>query len=233
MDDWREDALSILSAKQKLLRSDAQISVSFFGQRPENPDEIVDCEAPVPISDLEPISDELFSFPELGRDQDTTAIGQALLAALNAAGEHGHVVLITDGNDECASDFQSIRRNYPSARIEIYQVGDDPNTALELLELTNFSIVSSNSLEIPNPVVIDFKDEKSEWETAEPLARWNWLIGISILLLAIVVFGVQYGLKAHTLERHLKKLRDEKRKSQDGKLDVGTSEEHYVAVQRP
>lgn len=89
MDDWREDALSILSAKQKLLRSDAQISVSFFGQRPENPDEIVDCEAPVPISDLEPISDELFSFPELGRDQDTTAIGQALLAALNAAGEHG------------------------------------------------------------------------------------------------------------------------------------------------
>lgn len=75
--------------------------------------------------------------------------------------------------------------------------------------------------------MIDFKDEKSEWETAEPLARWNWLIGISILLLAIVVFGVQYGLKAHTLERHLKKLRDEKRKSQDGKLDVGTSEEHY------
>ncbi len=227
MKEWRDDALSMLNARKTLLHPQTQISVSFFGQLPEFQNEVVDCDDPVKVTDLGPNSNEITFFPQVGRDEDTTAIGQALLAALGAAGEYAHVVLITDGNDECASDFASIRRMYPNANIEVYQVGNEPNTALELLELSSFPIASSSTVELPSPVIIDFSDKESEWETAEPLARWNWLIGILILMLAIVVFGIQYGLKAHTIERHLKQLRDEKRKSQDGKLDVGDSEKHY------
>lgn len=232
MREWRDDAVSKLNAKKTLLNPDTQVSVSFFGQSPSLPNEVVDCDDPVQISDLGPQSGKMMSFPKLGRDEDKTAIGQALIAALGAAGDSAHIVLITDGNDECGSDFTSIRRNYPNAKIEVYQVGDDPNTALELLELSNFSIVASNTLEIPNPLVVDLTDEDSDWEAAEPLARWNWFIGIGIMLLSVLGFGIQQGLRAHALEVELKSLRDEKRKTQDGKLDIGVSETHLKRAQK-
>lgn len=226
MRDWRDDAIATLNAKKTLLPPDTQTSVSFFGQEPLSPEEVVDCDDVIQISPLGPRTNATTSFPKLGRDQDTTAIGQALLAALLAGGDDAHVVLITDGNDECASDFVAIRRMNPRAKIDVYQVGGDPNTALELLELSSLSIMASNTVEMPNPVIVDFPKTDSEWETAEPLARWNWLIGIGIMLLSVIGFGIQQGLRAHSLEGELKSLRDEKRKTQDGKLDVGVSEIH-------
>lgn len=123
MKDAIGDAQRKLGAVVELLNPADHMSVSFFGQRPTTRDSALGCDHEVSVADLTPVKSEIPDFPELGGPNDKTSIGKALEAALIEGGEDAHVVLITDGIEECESNFVEIRLRFPQAKIRVLQVG--------------------------------------------------------------------------------------------------------------
>ncbi|WP_291075526.1 vWA domain-containing protein [Hyphomonas sp.] len=209
MKDEIPDAVRILNARSALLDARSQKSITFFGGKPDELDRAVRCDDPVEVQGPFPSTETTPQFPALGGSDDKTSIGQGLAAVLELAGPNGIVVLITDGSEECNSDFLAIRREYPKARIEVYQVGANPNAALRLLEVRPESEAITQAVladQLPLPVSILPGDPNPE---ANWVARLSWILILTLAAGAATLFCLQSGERSKDLRDQLVTL-DEK-----------------------
>lgn len=220
-----------LDAKIILLDNGWMKSVTYFGFRSKSKDVPVRCEDEVELSGATDQSLDVPPFPKLGGIQDKTSIGKALDSVLEIADREDRVVLITDGVDECSSGFLKIRSRYPKVEIEVIPVGNNPNTALNLLELAPINPFPNSEINYPFPVSVSFEEKGSDWEEADFFTKWFWFFGVIIMVAAVIWFGLQQGSKARIWDTRLKSLRDQKRTIQDGKLDIGAAEKMLIEVQ--
>lgn len=200
----QSDAEALL--RELSLPDDRPISITYFGAKPS------EAGADLCTEHLEPPKATLRGadfnphLPTLGGDGDKTAIGNALESVLRSRDGQGKFVLITDGLEECRTDYLGIRNRYPDAEINVRQVGRSPNAALELLEVaprTNQpSAVAALPLPTPLPVVIHApRDEEASWQLR---AWWIALIGISAL--AATLFCLQSAERTNSLQDQLAQL---------------------------
>jgi hypothetical protein len=218
MQDEKAEATQKLNAMITLLEPAATVSMTYFGRPQARNSDPVTCADDVPIE--LPALAELteLEFPALGRTTDKTSIGKALYAALNKGGADAYVVLITDGVEECNSDFVSIRRQFPNATIDVVQVGDRPNSALDLLEIKPTDVLPAQSLPIPFPVQI-YETQSEPITRVGFLEKWLWLIGFIGISLNAMVLGLRRAGKSVELERSVKKFERLQQAVQNGHDD--------------
>jgi hypothetical protein len=203
-----EEASKKLAAKVTLLDAGSWKSVTFFGGKSPSSDHPVGCDDEITVSMATSPETSVPTFPTLGGYDDKTAIGKGLEAVLLAGGKKASVVLITDGAEECDTDFSSIRMRYPYAEIKVLQVGKTPNAALGLLEIKprvgQSSVpVSGSPLPIPLPISLVPSPPESEsgWR-----ARISWMIVLAISALAAMFFCLQSGERTKSLQDQLVQL---------------------------
>ena len=210
MKDAIGDVQRKLEAVVELLDETDQMSISFFGQKPSKIDHSVGCNDELPVADLIPVDSQIPDFPELGGPNDRTSIGKALEAALSTGGDGANVVLITDGIEECNSDFVEIRQRFPNATIRVLQVGNSQNTALQLLELAPKPSIPLVTVPVPLPVSV-------LGPTPTPEANWltkvAWILVLALSALAAALFCLQSGERTKSLQDQLAGL--DKKASQD------------------
>lgn len=123
-------------------------------------------------------------YPKLGKPDDRTSIGKAIQALLQEIDERSKVTLITDGAEECDSDFQAIRREHPTIEFAVFQIGSKPNSALDVLELRSESEVYKTGLLRPSVTIqgpfitIEGGDTAKSrfWKDAIWLEKYLWLL---------------------------------------------------------
>lgn len=217
----KPEAESKLAAAFELFDRDAQVSVTFFGGALEESGVSATCDDTIVAKDPKPKGDGVPSFPQLGGGDGETSLGNALLAALQHGGADANIILITDGVEECDSDFVGIRREYPMANISVHQVGDSPNTALNLLEVQSRHLVLAPSL--PNPLPIQIHETKPKPSTRPGgylfLEKWLWLMGFLVISLNAMVLGLRRASKSVELERDVKKFERLQADVQSGQND--------------
>lgn len=200
MKDAIGDARRKLEAVVELLDETDQMSISFFGQKPSTFAGSVGCNDELPVAGLIPVASQIPDFPELGGPNDRTSIGKALEAALRTGGEGTNIVLITDGIEECNSNFLQIRQRYPNANIRVLQVGSSQNTALQLLELAPKSSIPV--VTVPVPLLVSVLGP-----TPTPEANWlprvAWILVLAFSSLAAALFCLQSGERTKSLRDQL------------------------------
>ncbi|MHA7901288.1 MAG: hypothetical protein ACX94B_15605 [Henriciella sp.] len=209
MEDEVERAVEILDARTELIDDGHRKSITFFGGRPLSDEEIVGCDYPVTISDdLSPRSPNP-EYPQLGSSTDKTSIGQALEAVMVENPNPAAIVLITDGTEECNSDFLSFRTRHPHVNIEVYQLGDNPNAALQLLEIIPISQPTGQAILAPqNPISVALIPTE-EIQEAGWLARMIWMLVLAFSAGSAILFCLQSGERGKDLRDQLVGL-DEK-----------------------
>lgn len=212
--DNQSDASALLRATVWSLPRGQPVSITYFGAKPENPEDDY-CAKDVVASN--PISREtaLPPFPELGGSDDKTAIGRALESILRFAGNQPRVVLITDGGEECNADFASIRSQYADAEIKVLQVGRTQNSALKLLEIKPDSRGGS-----PNAATRTYNwDDEGWWE------RWLWLVIFLVGIGSAIFFTLADMFKAQAYEKRTGEIQQLQRLVLVGEGDVEAHKE--------
>lgn len=209
MEPAQQEAETKLEAAFELLESGTKVSVTFFGGKLTNLDAPTTCDDAVVIAEAKRKEDGIPDFPDLGSWRGETSIGKALHAALKHGRADANIVVITDGVEECNSDFVSIRKQFPRAKIDLVQVGNRPNTALNLLEILPQDVVRKQSLPIPLPVQI--VEAAPEPPKKRPgyllfLEKWCWLLGFFVISLNAMILGLRRASKSVQLERDIKKF---------------------------
>lgn len=203
-----EDLLAGLS-----LPRDQLVSVTFFGSRPavagiDLCNEVLDI--PVPSrrgSDFPP------SFPELGTQVDETAIRNALDNVLASINGPAKVILITDGKEDCNTDFLAIRTRYPDADILVRQVGGEPDAVLQELESVP-APVPEEAIQPPTNVAVTFETAASVsplWQDARWAERYFWTLPYVFLALSAWFFGSRYGKAAEYYDSEIAELENLKK----------------------
>ena len=98
-------AKQVIAARSELLGSSDWKAFTYFGGKSEFNDHPVGCQDEVVVSSPVPRDADNLDFPRLGGSQDKTSIGQGLIAVLENLSANSSIVLITDGSEECNSDF--------------------------------------------------------------------------------------------------------------------------------
>lgn len=189
----QSEAESKLTAAFELLDRGTQVSVTFFGGTLDESGDSVTCDDPIEVSRPKPKEDGVPLFPRLGGDDGKTSIGNALLAALRHGEIEAKITLITDGIEECNSDFLSIRTEFPNATIDVVQVGDRPNSALNLLELKPDQFSSIQSLPVPLPIEIIGEEPKPDDRPGLVIFFEKWLWLLTFILVYILSFWLGWS----------------------------------------
>jgi hypothetical protein len=206
-----EDLLRGLS-----LPSNQLVSVTYFGGKPnaQGADLCVEEIAP-PTPELRGV-DFSPKFPELGGSEDKTAIANAMDSVLRAVGDNAKLILITDGIEECDTNFGAIRTRYPDAQIQVRQVGKNPNRALQLLEI-NPRVAEPSASAAPTASSPPTTFGKQTDSDLFRLENWLWLITIGVFVLSALFFGFHYGRAASRVESKIKELDAPKKPEADKK----------------
>lgn len=224
------DAQLLLSALS--LPQDQPISVTYFGGKPANLGADLCFEA----LDVPPPTRRGENFlpqpPELGGRDDKTAITNALNTILGKVVGPAKFVLITDGNEDCDSNFGDVRKRFPNAEIEVRQVGKSPNAELQELERRS---PAEPSTKLSAPIVnFEIRTESAEsnsdaWAQAGWYARRLWLLAILGLLVSAWLWGSSFGRRANTYEISTKLLEQKRREA----LDKGVNSDNPPADEFP
>ena len=202
-------AKEILAARMALLADQNRKSITYFGGKSPLTDQPIRCEDKVLVSDAVPRDAAIPDFPTLGDKEDKTSIGQGLTAVLEQTAGNSLIVLLTDGSEECNSDFLAIRHRFPKAQIEVYQVGGNPNSALRLLEIQPITENSSQAiLAEPLPISLELVPAEPPVEVGW-LARLIWILVLLISAVSATLFCLQSGERSKDLRDQLAEL-DEK-----------------------
>lgn len=147
------------------------------------------------------------NFPPLGGSEINTSIGAALESILSQASDTAKVVLITDGGEECDSDFVSLRANHPYVTFDVRQVSDDPNPALDQLETLLSAPPDLPKVEPPEVQLVELASPvhiaataNDAWVSAGPYERKLWLLGLLALAFSAWFLGSSFGKKANRYE---------------------------------
>jgi hypothetical protein len=203
MGDNQAEATTLLREEASYLRRRGQpISIAFFGSKSNNPD-ADSCKEDIVSNSVSPEA-PLPDFPELGDPEDKTAIGRALESVLGSTKGQAHVVLITDGAEECGAKFAEIRKQYPDAEIEVLQVGKTPNTALQLLENKPPKANSASSTQTP-PITVVLAPTPPEPEANWP-ERLYWAVLVFLSAMAATFFCLQSAERTKVLQDQLNQL---------------------------
>lgn len=225
------DAMDQLRGRLASITRGDPISVTYFGVGPPGSAELDLCAEPIAITSSQPRGTLLAPFPELGGPNDKTAIGSALASVL-ATDATAHIILITDGVEECDYDFVTLRDQYAKAEIEVIQVGTMPNRALDLLELKPSAqepksapasplppepaVVTPAPIEQPEtPVVVD------AWKDANWLEKYLWLIAYIGLAASALLVGNRFGKMSIEVETAIDGLERARRQTIEGKAPAG------------
>lgn len=228
-DGHRKEAEELLKREVSSL-----VSITYFGGKPTSAERPGACGEGTSVSPPAPPGAILPPLPELGGGDGSTGIGTALRAALAAAHEDATIVLITDGKEECLADFKTIRSEYPKATIKVLQVGSNPNTPLQLLELKPHQDLSAPEVSPEAPEQGDTlpKLETKEEDTGSPenssaLDEWwadagwpgkyLWLLAYLPVGVAAGILGASFGKMTVTVEQAIRNLEDNRRKSLEAK----------------
>ncbi|MEL6243981.1 MAG: hypothetical protein AAFQ85_01360 [Pseudomonadota bacterium] len=175
-----------INARSLLTPAGYRKQIRFFGGKVASGNEVPGCRTDVVIEPPKSIDSGTWAFTLYGGPASKTSIGGALEIALRQASDDDIIVLVTDGAEECGSDFSTIRTTFPSVEIEVIQVGENPNTALNLLEIPPREIVQTQSLPTPLPIKIVSDAPQPDERPGFYLfvEKWTWLLGLlSIYLL--------------------------------------------------
>lgn len=207
------------------LPRDQLVSVNYFGARPET----VGADLCVEDINLVPPSvrgdDFAPRLPELGGKDDSTAITNAMTSALGKIVGPAKIIVITDGGEECDANFHRVRDAYPSADIEVLQVGDRPNMELQKIEISPSSKIATPLI---SPVFNLHLRFGSTVQTANAWAtgwyeRRVWFFAILSLLVGAGLRGSSFGMRASYYEAKTKSL-ENKRSELLKKQDVSDEE---------
>lgn len=191
MRDHQPKALKKAEAVFQLLDPGNRVSVTYFGAKRLDSDQPVTCADEVTLGEPTFARDGVPSFPEPGGLNGRTSIGNALAAAFRHGGPNAKLVLITDGIEECGSDFVRLRRQFSDATIDVVQVGASQNTALNLLEIQPQDAQRSLSVPVPLPieVVVDNPSPDERDGIYLFFEKWFWFIGFVLLAGSAAIFG--------------------------------------------
>lgn len=203
----KTDAELLLNALS--LPQDRLVSITYFGSKPLATGSNLcfeEFDVPTPTIRSEPFS---LDFPELGGNEDQTAITNAIELSLREIKGSYKLIVITDGGEECNKNFSDIRVRYPNANIEIRQVGDSPNAELQKLETpappappaTRWAPTFNYQprFESSNSII-------SAWELAGWYERRIWLVTVIGLLMSSWLLGRSFGRRANRYETETKSL---------------------------
>lgn len=215
MKSAEQKAISRLEAAFELLDPKTLVSVTFFGGKLEDSGGSSTCDDTVFISASNPKEDGIPRFPNLGGREGETSIGNAILAALRHGGDEARIVVITDGIEECSSDFVGIRTEFPMASIDIIQVGDRQNTALDLLEIQPRRTLQTQSLPVPFPVQIVGQEIKPDERHSLIIffEKWLWLFAFVAIYILSFWLGWSNQNRAIKLEAETEEIRSLERAS--------------------
>lgn len=133
MEEHKEDAEVVLTAVVDLLHPQGWASITFFGGDPGT-ESAFTCDSETIVEPARPQWTSAPDFPVLGRGEDKTAIGNAILAVLQESGGVATIIVITDGDEECDANFLEIRAQFPKAMFHVLKVGDLDVGSLHYLE---------------------------------------------------------------------------------------------------
>lgn len=189
MKEFETERVAYLVAAIGMIESDEWASITFFGGNP-NTEAALSCDSDLVIEAARPDWPIAPNFPDLGRGQDKTAIGNAIVSVLEQKGKDSSIVLITDGDEECDADFLQIRTDYPQASFRVLKIGNGGDSTLRFLmaEMPGIS-GTSNQKEAKGETELVFHgpfikletskgtDKRSGWRDAKNwLERYLWVI---------------------------------------------------------
>ena len=206
MKDEVAEARSKLDAKLTLLNVDSAASVTFFGGQPSSTGQSVRCEDEIVLAAPQTPQMAPRNFPPLGGPNDKTAIGKGIDTVISEGGETASIVLISDGIEECGANFRAIREEYPKASFQVFQVGNNPNPELFLLEQEPAS-QPPTVIDLSWPDLLDVKIVPIEpAEEVGSSARLFWVILLFLSALSATLFCLQSGERTNSLQDQLSQL---------------------------
>lgn len=239
--DNQKDAMDLLRGMTASLPRGQPISVTYFGEKSDDPDHSDLCLEDIVPSKAIARESELPKFPEFGGGK--TAIGNAIESILKeGVGSPVKLVVITDGAEECGADFAAIRQRYPDAEIKVLQVGLMPNSALQQMEIKlPQAEIMSPAPEIPTPAETSTSlpqaQQKADddgaidhWATASWWERYLWLVAYIFLASSAATLGISYLTISSKLEGATHQLERDRQKNAEQELREDKPEPKWPEV---
>ena len=231
MQNHLPEAVKKIKAKAALLPKDAAKEIVFFDDALSFTEASKGCISDRTLQAPVRLNEEEVKFPALGGDGTITSIGAAIENSLQTMQPPQHIVLITDGRDECDSDFLAIRKRHPGAQVEVEQVGLEPNTALELLEISPLSLVVHQPITSPTGCAECDGSASLGWSEATGIERFYWLWAVLALIGAALILSIRHLSMAAHYESRTEDLRTKKRGTNEGELSLPNLRKHQTETQ--
>lgn len=218
-DDPLQLVKSILAEEFNSLPDESWKSVTFFGRNPESYELYEGCDEPIILGpDLRP-EVGVPAFPRQGSHKQSTAIGKALEVVLRNAKRNSSIVLISDGQEECGSDFVAIRKEFPNASIRVIELPLGASSPLQLLEIqpkinnSNATLYDSlyafdSLINFSNTRVTSETEADRSWSGADWIEKYLWILSYLLMASSAIMFGHRYNKITAAIEVKIEEWRE-------------------------